>query len=783
MPQSVLKNDNGDAKRKRDAKKTRSDFDTRHESNTKNVYVVWDMTNDIIKPTKFWKNMLKADQMVFQPFKPDELMGEGDSVHNLCRMADKKKQLSTGEFHDVNLWISMFHGAFDRKAATYNNPEAPRLRKLAGRLCKTNPKSLFDGYTWKGLTLISRADTIAWTAARKFFGDVWKVEKNEFDIAKESKTTMDVDEEEQPKKDKDKEKEKPTILKKTTWKDITKEGKDDNDNMEIDPNIVTPKKAATIDAPPKETNVNAFFLSKGIRPKQNTNRLENVAYARKHTAYIKTKLPKVTNKDDDEAEDEVVKAFSAMIQRLMTIDKRTIIYSWNDRKTVKPLVDGKPLPKTRAQMEIYVDRVYIQYGRAAYCRMKVGFDGEEDLFFGDNDWFSGKGYWYEKDELQVKITSNAGWFVGSIAIKESNVKDLAEAIRQHPLLKAKNLQVSIRSHAIKIDQQEKIKPDDMIKALHVYGDYTRMGTLREVIRRIYKEGQNKGYPLGIKMRYVPNIADPRYPVTAGTKSNIKILRGKQKSFLKNIRKQKSHTIQGLDFYLETTKTTLRQVIMGMRSGEDPEKAIFLTIEDDGGTRATFTFHKKVEEEARHMVTVLPIMLQHLYGPRIWTWFTDEAKQETSGWFYDEALNRVVSPDENYTKDMLEEFDWDDDSIEETEDIETSRPTTFKMSKIVLDAPAKGNYYNDNGTIKTTAPLFKEMASINTTTETLPAAVSTDDDTTKAASALTDESSMKDKMAMAKVFLDAMKNDDDLKKLFKQALEPSASPISGAGVDD
>ena len=89
----------------------------------------------------------------------------------------------------------------------------------------------------------------------------------------------------------------------------------------------------------------------------------------------------------------------------------------------------------------------------------------------------------------------------------------------------------------------------MIKALHVYGDYTRMGTLREVIRRIYKEGQKKGYPLGIKMRYVPNIADPRYPVTAGTKSNIKILRGKQKSFLKNICKQKSHTMQGLAVYL------------------------------------------------------------------------------------------------------------------------------------------------------------------------------------------------------------------------------------------
>ncbi len=95
---------------------------------------------------------------------------------------------------------------------------------------------------------------------------------------------------------------------------------------------------------------------------------------------------------------------------------------------------------------------------------------------------------------------------------------------------------------------------------------------------------------------------------------------------------------------------------------------------------------------------------------------------------------------------------------------------------------KGNYYNDNQTNKTTAPLFKETASLKIS-ETLPGAVLTDDDTTKAASALTDKSSKKDKMAMAKAFLDAMKNDDDLKQMFKQALEPSASPISGAGIDD
>ena len=141
MTKSILANEA--AKRKRDAKKSKSDFDARHEKNTKNIYVVWDMAKDIIKPTKFWKNLLKSDQMGYQPFKAEELMGEGESIHNLCRMADKKKQLPTGEFHDVNLWISMFHGAFDRKAPTHNSPEAPKQRKFAGRLCKTSPKVIF----------------------------------------------------------------------------------------------------------------------------------------------------------------------------------------------------------------------------------------------------------------------------------------------------------------------------------------------------------------------------------------------------------------------------------------------------------------------------------------------------------------------------------------------------------------------------------------------------------------------------------------------------------------
>jgi hypothetical protein len=63
--------------------------------------------------------------------------------------------------------------------------------------------------------------------------------------------------------------------------------------------------------------------------------------------------------------------------------------------------------------------------------------------FEDSDWFSSKGYWYKKDPLQIKIISNAGCFVGSNTIEGANVKVVTEALKQHPLVLQKGLQLEI----------------------------------------------------------------------------------------------------------------------------------------------------------------------------------------------------------------------------------------------------------------------------------------------------------------------------------------------------
>jgi hypothetical protein len=53
--------------------------------------------------------------------------------------------------------------------------------------------------------IVSQANTIACTAARKFFGDVWKETNIEFEIEEEIDTTMDVDDDQETNnKEKDK---------------------------------------------------------------------------------------------------------------------------------------------------------------------------------------------------------------------------------------------------------------------------------------------------------------------------------------------------------------------------------------------------------------------------------------------------------------------------------------------------------------------------------------------------------------------------------------------------
>jgi hypothetical protein len=229
---------------------------------------------------------------------------------------------------------------------------------------------------------MSQQDTIAWVAARQFLGDVWNtvsfnvekvVDNMELDDGDETKDSN------KPENNKGKATADPKIVtpgKLVKLTTVEKKGKDKEKG------ITQIGKQKEIGAKPP---VSQFFLSKGIQKTNFDSNLGNTEHMWKHKFYIKTKLPKVANKDNAEAEVGVAKAYSAIIQRFFIL---TVGLSFCHGMT-KNVSSGSQKEKLSQSPEnkwniTWITSLYSTI-KAAYCRMKVLFNVDEDHFFGDTD--------------------------------------------------------------------------------------------------------------------------------------------------------------------------------------------------------------------------------------------------------------------------------------------------------------------------------------------------------------------------------------------------------------
>jgi len=168
-----------------------------------------------------------------------------------------------------------------------------------------------------------------------------------------------------------------------------------------------------------------------------------------------------------------------------------------------------------------------------------------------------------------------------------------------------------------------------------------------------------------------------------------------------------------------------------------------------------------------------------YGARIWTWFTEDAKAETSGWFYNDKLGKIVSPDEQYTKKLLNDSDWDDDSIEEQDEEEPTQRFTFD-NKIILNTPAKSNHYGNKGSVKTYDNPFEQRKAKAKDDTSMVGTVATKTSITTPSSV---SAGTQDLSKMTDAVLRAMQQGDDaVKQKWILTLQESVSQPEGSRVD-
>lgn len=651
-----------------------SKFDAAAEIKYAGGRQVW--KSSIKGPMAAWHNIADEIKDANKPFIADELFGEGygvRTVHNLSMKGKKLRKLESGAHLTAEGWKHLFKEAFESQTVISKSIDGEMIRNFGVRLGKTDPKSLFDAGTWKNNGLYDRMDTCAWTGAYLYFGAPWKKNTNSW-VTKQN----------------------PFDVQKSI--DIAA----DDDNDPVTATGTSPEPTTTQSPKGSEKKVGwsrNMFLSKPLAPHKQL--IEDRKKIRKHKkkfqTYMKFRSARITAEGAYEQEKEYIKMLTDLLKKIWQLDPDAILYQWNDLNAA-PLKRTSKLPTNKNSASAFINGAFLRQGQSAWVRMHLGHNKSTDTFDEPKvkEWFRDQDYNFYKEKLQTKVTCKAGWLLGSNGLC-LNPRDLESALELLPEMQG--IPLEIRMEAIRTDKGKQ----SGVKAAHVLTPWDKAMKCRLAMNRIYAKQSNRGYPLGKDMRFIPNIMDTRFITTAKTKMKVVKSVSKQKHFLAKTQTATSYTIMGLDYVQPNIGSSLREIIMGIRSNSDPEKNLFLNVDEHMYTSTvTFLFHEDFTQEAMTAIPALPVILEAKLGSRIWQWFSEEAKQHAEGYYWSEEKGLQSQEDERLSTilgDWGTEWGSDDDDDRSTAST-ASNVSRIEPFKIVTDENGKNQYYDDGSTVGT-----------------------------------------------------------------------------------
>ena len=169
-----------------------------------------------------------------------------------------------------------------------------------------------------------------------------------------------------------------------------------------------------------------------------------------------------------------------------------------------------------------------------WLRFHIAHDVHKEKF-AETEEFSNAKLQVSYDKVQAKKTSIWGWMLGGIP-ETANLSDMKEACENHPLLK--DFQIEAHCQVIRLFPGKQDTPVHLqVKAIHIFGDDKLTAKGRKAFNLVFGSHNDSGYPQQRIMRFVPNIADNRFPTTQGRVKDVVKMMGKQK---KNYERREDH---------------------------------------------------------------------------------------------------------------------------------------------------------------------------------------------------------------------------------------------------
>jgi hypothetical protein len=258
--------------------------------------------------------------------------------------------------------------------------------------------------------------------------------------------------------------------------------------------------------------------------------------------------------------------------------------------------------------------------------------------------------------------------------------------------------------------------EQQVKAIHIVVGASQASQARDKYSHVYGSRNQGGVPQGIQMRFVPDISDSRFPITKNTRLKAIKMMSKQKMFLANTKYVNTSTIAGIHIVIPKIGFSLCQVLMSIKSQDFPDLGQFISIDEkisDGAWTVIFTVHKDRHNEANALVPLLCIVLQAKYGPLIWEWFTDEAKEILTKYKWDSAQDKVVLIEPEDEFDCLD-IDSDDEYMQTIcnmmnvdDEAQGVNGFDFDIDFVVADDARPKNQYGDTGSVRTFRSAFQQ----------------------------------------------------------------------------
>jgi hypothetical protein len=408
-----------------------------------------------------------------------------------------------------------------------------------------------------------------------------------------------------------------------------------------------------------------------------------------HLQYYDLRVPVRPSKEGDDSWDIVIKSFKALMAELWGADPSIKIFPYLNfnRESNNTYLDSVISFKNLSR-ENFTDFFHGGYplfaGGMRTCQVLMTHSKPfKDLVRNVSHYLQRVKAGFFKKSLQTEMSMTIGWAYMSTSQMDREL--LAEQLSY-----LMGIPVGLQWRMIFTERPpEGISEKDKVRAIHFEVEDNDVPYAKKALAEIYHHQKLEGFPLGIRLRFVPDFQQVSY---SQDKDKIRELIGMQQTFQDKIGHTASSDIWSIDAKLPDGRT-LREYMMSMKVDNELSKPLFVAINPD--TKGLqYLFFPQFRDEATSTLMHLLVRLRSEYPSArknaLDKLFDRNARERADETKWDPITKRATAPESVYIGGILDAAKSGDRLYAFVDDIQMAKNTTLKPHTAAVDELTVGD---------------------------------------------------------------------------------------------